>query len=673
MIEESSEVHDITETKRLVMPEANVSYGAEFRAMKTLKIDCVGLGLCSPGSGTYLYKTGSKITFSARADTESYITSVVVDGVPVTLSPNQVDFQHEIEITESTHRISVRFDGNKYTITPSGVFPNGYVVPSLTSALPGEEIVLYTFADFHYFLSSLSYREEKTGVVHNIISPRSFIMPSSNIIYTAQFEEEWMSIDPGGVFVACGLNGICIPGHGQSLLHTGEVLNVKAIANEGYVIDKFIVKEDEMPCHGQTVYEVPVLSNLPTVPVKITFAKKKYNIAYNNATNGNITGVDKASEGDTVQLQILPDAGYRLKEGSLFYSKNDSGEAYYITGTSFAMPKGDITINFEFEEISASSYNIVVNSGVANYTTAPLGTIVGITAKEALEGKDFDKWTSSVAGVVFEDRFSPTTTFSMVNRDVVISANYKNKQYAFSFNCGANGKCEITPNQAKYEHGSTVTLNITPNTGYTIKEVVRNGIAIPEYANKGAVSISTVVLGETFVQVTFTEKTPASGVPKSPESLIALSLTVFATQQNGTIVATVSNVSSSFVGRRIELWLNSDPVKIGEFTVIAGKTDYELRVQIPCFVPVGTHTAHLKLDGVTVGNSVSLAISENSICRENIAQKTTNLTFANSGNSASDLSTTGIDTKLLFTIVGSLVGLGFFIIIISKRKKESKG
>lgn len=69
-------------------------------------------------------------------------------------------------------------------------------------------------------------------------------------------------------------------------------------------------------------------------------------------------------------------------------------------------------------------YAVTVNKGTANPVAAVAGTTITITADAPEEGYVFDKWISS-SGVVFADANSETTTFTMPEGNVTVTATYK--------------------------------------------------------------------------------------------------------------------------------------------------------------------------------------------------------------------------------------------------------
>lgn len=101
---------------------------------------------------------------------------------------------------------------------------------------------------------------------------------------------------------------------------------------------------------------------------------KTYDVTIVDAENGSIT-IEKAkfSSGDIAELSIVPNAGYKLKNGSLKFVGTDTGTKVaetILNGTSFAMPKGNVTVKAEFEKtvvIPAGQDYLVADGGATIY------------------------------------------------------------------------------------------------------------------------------------------------------------------------------------------------------------------------------------------------------------------------------------------------------------------
>jgi len=105
-----------------------------------------------------------------------------------------------------------------------------------------------------------------------------------------------------------------------------------------------------------------------------------------------------------------------------------------------------------------------LRSGKADYTSAGDGQVVEITADAPPEGKVFDKWTAS-EDVYFEDAKSAATTFIMTDKNVVITAEYKD---------GEENSMSNFNKVRKYTPGMFVDVNEGAWYGYNEQKTVAN-------------------------------------------------------------------------------------------------------------------------------------------------------------------------------------------------------
>ncbi len=94
---------------------------------------------------------------------------------------------------------------------------------------------------------------------------------------------------------------------------------------------------------------------------------------------------------------------------------------YKETATNEAGEIANVVVN---EYNAPVQYSVTVNKGTANPVSAVAGTTITITADAPEDGYVFDKWVS-ISGVVFADASSETTTFTMTDGNVTVTATYK--------------------------------------------------------------------------------------------------------------------------------------------------------------------------------------------------------------------------------------------------------
>lgn len=91
--------------------------------------------------------------------------------------------------------------------------------------------------------------------------------------------------------------------------------------------------------------------------------------------------------------------------------------------TTFVMPNNPITVTANWEPIPIPTFPITITGGTANPNTAEQGQTITITASALVAGQQFSHWTATPA-VSFANANSQTTTFTMPNNPVTITANW---------------------------------------------------------------------------------------------------------------------------------------------------------------------------------------------------------------------------------------------------------
>ena len=152
---------------------------------------------------------------------------------------------------------------------------------------------------------------------------------------------------------------------------------------------------------------VKSLSNVECDPFKIeipaygsteTPDEGDFTITVNAPPSGGTitTNRTRANEGDEIIVTVTPKTGYQMKAGSLRYAFSEPGAEYKtITGNSFKMPGGDVSITCDWETASTTVNGITAFSinGVAGAVNNTTNTIT-ITMPR---GTDVTKLTPVIA------------------------------------------------------------------------------------------------------------------------------------------------------------------------------------------------------------------------------------------------------------------------------------
>ena len=146
-------------------------------------------------------------------------------------------------------------------------------------------------------------------------------------------------------------------------------------------------------------------------------------------------------------------------------------EAVAVSDGKFTMPAGKVNVVATFKKADADTYSVTVNTVTngkvsANTTACTAGSTVTLTVTpnsgyvlESLSVKDADNKTVTVTD----------DSFTMPEANVTIVASFKPAKYTVSINESKHGSVSVNPDT--YEKGDTVTLIVTPDEGYTLKEL----------------------------------------------------------------------------------------------------------------------------------------------------------------------------------------------------------
>lgn len=156
---------------------------------------------------------------------------------------------------------------------------------------------------------------------------------------------------------------------------------------------------------------------MPDEDVTITafFSPKRPYTILNAITQSGVAAVD-----GIVTIEAHPMQGtkvfhhWEVVEGEGLVIDNPNA-----VSTSFTMIDGTVTIEAKYLD----TYLINVLDGAAPFDAFE-GEVVTIVADKK-EGKEFEKWTTTTAGVTFEDATQSTTTFIMPASEVTITAVFK--------------------------------------------------------------------------------------------------------------------------------------------------------------------------------------------------------------------------------------------------------
>lgn len=208
----------------------------------------------------------------------------------------------------------------------------------------------------------------------------------------------------------------------------GAAITLDAVPDSGYHFKEWQVVSGGVTISGNS-FTMPAAN----VTVKAVFEPDggltpqpvQYDVTVQATTGGTASASPaSAAAGEKIALTAVPDSGYHFKEWQVI-----SG-GVTISGNSFTMPAGNVIVKAVFEPDGGSTpqpvqYDVTVNgsysaaSGAGNYEA---GATVSIHAGSRSHYR-FSGWTSS-DGIAFADAGSSSTTFTMPERAVTITAHW---------------------------------------------------------------------------------------------------------------------------------------------------------------------------------------------------------------------------------------------------------
>lgn len=198
-----------------------------------------------------------------------------------------------------------------------------------------------------------------------------------------------------------------------------------------------------------------------TITVEYTYPNRT--ITVNAGTGGTASAsTSSAGYGDTVTLTATANTGYSFNKWTTTGGTLASATS---ASTTLTMPDANVTVTASFTKISRT---ITVNAGTggtasANKATAGYGDSVTLTATPS-SGYAFSKWTTT--GGTLADATSATTTLTMPNANVTVTASFVAVTSHITIEQNPSGSGTISQSSGDYTIGSTISLTATASENY---------------------------------------------------------------------------------------------------------------------------------------------------------------------------------------------------------------
>lgn len=286
-----------------------------------------------------------------------------------------------------------------------------------------------------------------------------------------------------------------------SITVNDEIIGVAAVASNATSVDVPITAQTTAGTAMIVVTRNQRQPYIITIPIR-SDALYTITATANLSEAGTVTGGGEYYANSDCTLTATANHGYAFDNWTLNNTAVSTNPTYTFTVTGNA----DYTANFHALTARSVTCNAVENGTIsADPTTAYAGDLITLTATPDA-GYNMDRWdvrdASNNAITVTNDQFT------MPDSDVTVSATFK-QGYSITVPYLVGGT--ITASVGAAQAGETVTLSVTPNTGYTFMEwnvyqtsnpsntvtVTNNRFSMPAYD----VTVSAVFGVPTQVQV----------------------------------------------------------------------------------------------------------------------------------------------------------------------------
>lgn len=273
---------------------------------------------------------------------------------------------------------------------------------------------------------------------------------------------DYTYVDPDGkhsIVLSSVSNGSAVLSKDSAL--EGEEITVTVTPKEGYELSYITVNDTVIDGNTFTMPSENVFIN-------VVCAKIRYWISVDfDPYGGGVSYPGKLPEGATATINAIPRNGYVLD-----YIKVDDE---IITGNTFTMPAHDVNVYVAFKKASYSIYVGITGPGSIETSDnkANPGDVVTITSTPD-EGYKLDSIS------VYDHDYNlirvKNNAFTMPESDVTIYATFVKADYSVTLSAVQNGTATLTASVAQM--GDTITVTVSPATGYELDSIKVNGTKI---------------------------------------------------------------------------------------------------------------------------------------------------------------------------------------------------
>jgi len=625
----------------------DTSLEVEFEAIPpttyTLSIKVFGYGSASYSNTairnttkTFTVNEGTSATIGITPDDGYRIKNVKKDGTNVTSSVSngkytisniQSNTSVEVEFEAITHTLSIKAIGNgsaSYNNTAIRNTTKTFTVNEGTSA------TISITPDDGYRIKSV--KKDGTDVTSSVSNSKYTV---SNIQNDTSIEVEFEAIPSATYTLSIKATGYGSVSYNSNTIRNatkaftvteGASATINIIPDDGYKIKT--VKKDgtnvTSSVYGNKFAATNIQSNT-SVEVEFEAITRTLYIkafgngyaSYNSTTIRNTTKTFTINEGSSATISITPDDGYKIKS-----VKNDgTNVTSYVSGNKYSISniQSDTSVEVEFEAITHSLSIKAIGNGVATYDGTNIrnkttsftvnegsSAVVQFTPDNGYQIKSVKLNSTDITSNVYNSQYIISNITADTSLEVEFEAipptTYTLSIKAIGYGSTLYNSTTIRNATKSFtvNEGTSATIGITPDDGYRIKSVKKDGADVTYSVSNNKYTVSNIQ-SDTSVEVEFENITHTLSIKATGNGVATYDGTNI---RNKTTSFTVNEGSSAVVkftpdnGCRIKsVKLNStivtSSVTNNQYTISNITADMSLEVEFEVII----HTLSIKATG----------------------------------------------------------------------------
>lgn len=416
---------------------------------------------------TEVVSAGSSITYNFEPSVGSYLSSILIDGVPFSTELTSYTFSN----VQKNHEIVITFE--KYTfIINSTVVGEGSIGNPIQNIVEYGESATYTFESNDGFTLKQIIVD---GIEIDLIDEYTFENVTENHTLYVLFEKDFIwvdiSVEGGGVVEIYNIqtNELMESVSGKSLFEYQYNAGLKFInnPNEGYEISAILINGSNVSLSS----EITKNNIINDIEIKVYFKLKTFNIMLFITGSGisNQPASQTVNYGDSKTFEFTPSKGYKISSIIINNVKQTITSELVLENITESK---NISVVFEILKFNIEWINFngrVITTSLVDYGLMPVMTFIEPSRDNVgIYQFKFIGWNSEIDGSGHGLEFA--------KNDETYYAQFEQKLIEFEIKSTAGNNGTILYGESSLvSYGYDKTFTIIPNQGYHIYRIYVDG------------------------------------------------------------------------------------------------------------------------------------------------------------------------------------------------------